>query len=416
MSGAQSDISVLLPAARVNLFARNKDTVEAFRALQKDWRFARVTLDVSEGSVTEAATFYESYESPELVIVETDTIDGSFVEQLEILASNCAQGTSAIVIGPVNDVNLYRRLVAMGVNDYLVRPVTTHSLANDIGKSLITKMGAAGSHLIAVIGAKGGVGVSALTIGMAWGVSESLGQKTIILDAAGSSSSLSVGLDTEPVATLADAVKAVAGNKVDQITRMIHKSSERLFVLSSGGDAMLDNGVDAERYEGLLDYLMGIYPVVLVDLSSSSPAVRRAVLAKAQETIVVTTPTLPSLRAARTLMGEISQLRGGGKDDRGVDLVVNMVGISGKHEVPKSHIEKALEHKPAAIIAFAPDLFLKTEGEAKRLNTEKDGAAIVADLVALAQKTVPKIGNDAEAATEEKSGGLGGLLGKLKKS
>src|SRR5690606_23129711 len=109
---------------------------------------------------------------------------------------------------PVNDVNLYRKLIGMGVSDYLVKPVQQEELSNDIAASLIERIGASGSRLIVMMGAKGGVGTTVLSEGLAWGLSEDLGQKTFFLDAAGGWSTLPVGMDFEPATTLADALRA----------------------------------------------------------------------------------------------------------------------------------------------------------------------------------------------------------------
>lgn len=411
---SDSYTSVLLPAAEIALFTKDPDSRQAFEALGADWRFARVVLTVHEGDVDAAAAMYKSAASPALVIVQTDDIDNGFSEKLESLAGSCSEGTSAIVVGPVNDVNLYRRLVGMGVSDYLVKPLKTAQLASDIAATLIEQIGASGSRLIVLMGAKGGVGTTSLAEGLAWGVSEKLGQKTFLLDAAGGWSSLSVGLNFEPSATLAEAARAAADGKADNLTRMIYKAGERLFVLSSGGDVMLDDSVDAGSYEALLDYLMAIYPVVILDLSGATAELKRTALTKAHEILLVTTPTLPSVRAARTLIQEIKELRG--NNDGNLDVLVNMQGFAPKHEVSKNQIEEGLERKPAAVIPFDPALFVKAESEGRKLTEAKPGAAIMDQILPLVTGILSLPGADAggEAGSAAKKGGLSGILTKLK--
>src|SRR5262249_39068953 len=153
-------------------YSRDRETLEAARNLINDWRFARVEIAVEEGDVDIAAAAYKEIASPDLVIVQTETIDEAFAKKLEELGAQCSEGTAAIVIGPVNDVYLYRRMIDMGISDYLVRPVKTDILADVIAKSLIERIGVTDSRLIAFVGAKGGVGTSALAQAAAWGVSE----------------------------------------------------------------------------------------------------------------------------------------------------------------------------------------------------------------------------------------------------
>lgn len=411
--GDKSYTSVLLPAARVALFTRDSATRATFEAIARDWRFARVDMQIHDGDAETAAQIYQGEASPALVIVQTDNIDDGFTQRLETLSAHCAEGTAAMVIGPVNDVNLYRKLIGMGVSDYLVRPVKQEAMADDIAASLIERIGATGSRLIATLGAKGGVGTTVLTEGLAWGVTETLGQKAFLLDGAAGWSTLAVGMNFEPSTTLADALRAAVDGKEDSLSRMMFKASERLTVLSSGGDVMLDDVVAPEHFEYFLDHIMMTYPVVLVDLSGAPARVKSAVLRKAHEILVVTTPTLPAVRAARTLLHEIRDLRGGADDN--IDVIINMHNLAPKHEVPKAQIEDGLERKVGAVIEFDPGLFVSTESAARKLTADKAGAAIVDAMLPLARKVLAIAGTPENVQEDDGRKGIGGLLSKLKK-
>jgi pilus assembly protein CpaE len=411
--GHRTATSVLLPAATVDLFIRDKATIEAARALIDDWRFARVTVSVEEGDVETAIQNYQQVPSPALIIIETDTTDESFTSRLEALSAYCAEGTNAIVISPVNDVNLYRRLTAMGIRDYLVRPVPTDILAETIASSLINLLGASESRLISVIGAKGGVGASSLAQAMAWGVSEQMGHKTFLLDAAGGWSSLGVTMGFEPQASLNEAVRAAVNKDHDSLKRMIFPASDKLKVLACGGETMLDAPVQAQQYETLLDVVMTANPVVIADLSSAIPSLKRTVLNRSHEIILVTTPTLSSLRFARTMMQEIKNLHGGSV--QGVDLVLNMQGCAPGKEISLSDISAALEHKPSVVIPYDSKLFIGAENEGKPLGGDKTASDIVNRLMPLARKVVNgPAAMDAASVKDAGSGMLGKFLGKLK--
>jgi pilus assembly protein CpaE len=408
-----SHTSVLLPGARVTLFTRDAETRAAFSAIAQDWRFARVTLDVIEGDVTTAIETYTSYASPDLVIIQTEEIADGFTDKIEALGGACSESTAAIIIGPVNDVNLYRRLVGMGVSDYLVKPIKSDILANDIAATLLKRIGATGSRLIALMGGKGGVGVSVAAQTISWATADILGQKTFLLDAAGGWSTLSVGMAFEPATTLADAAKAAVDHNEDALTRMIHQASDKLFVLSSGGDVMLEDNVSPQHYEVLLDYLMGIYPVVIVDLSQSVAALRRVVLTKANRILLMTVPTLPSVRATRTLLQEIKDLRGGSNE--AAEVVINMQGYSSKNEVSKSQIEQGLERRVSIVLPYDADLFAASESHARKLHQDKEGSQIVERLMKAVRSVLADTGSEIpKDEDEKKSGGIGNLLTKLK--
>jgi pilus assembly protein CpaE len=412
-----TETNTLLPAARVDIFIKDKETIDAARAISDDWRFARVNVNVEEGDVETAIMSYQEAKSPSLVIIETQSTGDDFIEKLGELSGHCEEETNAIVIGPVNDVTLYRNLTSMGVSDYLVKPVPLETLTEVIAKALIEQLGTSGSRLIGVVGAKGGVGTSSLTQALAWGISENLDQKTFLMDAAGGWSTLSVGMGFEASTTLQEAVRAAENDDEDTLNRMFHKANERLTVLASGSDSMLETSVTAAQYEHMIDLLMQSYPVVLVDLSGAIPSLKRAVLSKAHQTMIVSTATLPSLRAARTLIQELKLIHGG--DTSHIDLITNMVGVMPSKEVPKKDIAAALEHEPSALIPYDPPLFIGSENEGKKINASKSGKEIIDKLMPLAQKVVTgaPIASNTNNADDPVSQilnkvGLGSLLGK----
>lgn len=408
----RTETSILLPSATVDFFLKDKETIAAAQSLQNDWRFARVKIRVQEGGVETATKLYASSASPEIVMIETDTTEDSFIARLGELSGHCEEHTSAIVIGPENDVNLYRRLTSMGVSDYLVRPVPEETLGDVIAQTLIEKLGAAGSRLIAIVGAKGGVGVSSLAEALACGSSETLDQKTLLLDAAGAWSSLGVGLGFEPVASTAEAIKAVVAKDMDSLRRMLYSVSDKLSVLATGTEPMLEVAASIGQFEEILNTSMNSYPVVIADLSGAGPNLKKTILTRAHEIIVVSTPTLASLRSARALIQEIKKLHGGQASN--IDLVLNMVGMAPGKEVPKADIKAALDSEPEAVIAFDPKLFIGVENDGRRISLEKAGQDVIQKLLPMIQKVV--VAREAAVANDAADGSLlGGLLGKLKK-
>jgi len=213
--------AVLLPESSIAVFSKDQETLASARALESDWRFARVVVGVEDGDIGSAIQSYQEFESPDLLIVQTDVIDDAFTAKLEELAGHCDEGTSAIVIGPVNDVYLYRRMIDMGISDYLVKPIAADAMAEVCAKTLVDKMGAKGSRLIAYIGAKGGVGTSLLCQAAACGVSSFMDQKTFLLDTCGGWSTMSVGLGFEPATTMIEAARASDAQDEDSLNRMI---------------------------------------------------------------------------------------------------------------------------------------------------------------------------------------------------
>jgi pilus assembly protein CpaE len=375
--------ATLLPPARVDFFAPDLGTAETAQTLAKDWRFARVGIDIQREGIEGAIARYSQSPSPEVIVVETDDIGPAFIERLGVLAGVCAQGTDAVIIGPQNDVHLYRDLVGMGVRDYLVRPISFNEIAGIIIKSLVEKKGLGASRLVSIIGSKGGVGATAISQTLAVTLSETLEQKTVLLEMAGTVSTAGVALGLEPASTLSETVRIATTGTDDDLKRILQKSTEQLCVLISGGEASMSDRPDPDAAEGVVNRLMQKNPLVVVDLSCAAPAVQKRLISRSAHVVVVTTPVIAALRNARTLLSEIKSLRAGLGH---VDVVVNMTGAADGFEVGLSDIARVLEKEPAVRFSYAPKTFLQAEAAGKPASFDRFSADTQKGLMTLAAR------------------------------
>ncbi|HEX2752480.1 MAG TPA: type II secretion protein ATPase [Alphaproteobacteria bacterium] len=399
--------SILLPNARIVVFALDAGTSATAKKLADDWRFARVEVEIVDGGMEAAIERYSAAASPELILIETNDISENFTAQLEALAGVCAEGTDAVVIGPTNDVHLYRSLVGMGVRDYLVRPISDEDLVAVVAKSLVEKRGLSGSRLVAVMGAKGGVGTSVMAQSLAWLVAENLGQKTLLLDGAGARGTTGVAFGIEPSIGFGEAVRVGQSGSEDDLKRIIQSATDHLFMMVFGNEPLLADSPDADNVEALLDRVMKTYPVVVMDLSGASPAVQKRIMARAAEVIIVSTPHLTALRNGRALVNEVKHLRNG---LTAVDFIINKQSMPAVDEVPVADIKNLLGIEPAARIAYAPKIFMSAEMTGKPVGSTK--SEVLKDLLPLAKKAAGLAG--ASAAKKDDGFSLRKLLGKGK--
>lgn len=374
---------ILLPQSRVAIFANSESLIQVARTLAADWRFARVHFDIQKGDITTAVSAFGQQASPELVIVETADISDGFIDHLGALAGVCAQGTDAVVVGPKNDVHLYRSLIGMGVRDYLVLPVSEDDLTDVIAKTLLDKKGIAGSRLSVLIGGKGGVGVTSLAQSLALMTAEDLSHKTLLTDAAGSSGTLGIAFGLEGGGGYNEVIRVGTSGGEDDLKRLLQKAHDNLSILLSGGDGMMADHTDADGVEKLLQRMMQTYPLTVFDASGASHTVQKRLLTLAGHITLVTAPMLPVLRNTRALLSEIKALRGGVSH---IDLVVNMQGIAGSDDVPTRDIRTALELEPAVTISYQPKIFAQADATQKPVVTGKNSAELRRLLMPLARR------------------------------
>lgn len=413
-----SDTSVLLPSSSIAVFSTEENSRTVASNLGNDWRFARVNIETVNGGLDDAILYYSSHASPDLIVIQSDIIDEAFTEKLGDLAGHCSEGTDAVIVGPDNDVQLYRKLISMGVSDYVVRPLEVDVFAEVVAKTLINKLGVSGSRLIVTMGSKGGVGVSTMSQALALGLSELHKQKTLLIDAAGGWSPNTVSLGLEPSTTLKEASKAAMKGDQDSIDRMILSVDEKLSILASGGDVMLDPTIEREGLEQLLNMVMASYPVVIFDASGATPELKKAAVMMAHKTLIFTTPGIFSLRMARTLMSEVKDVRDisdEGENKNLMSLILNQKGIQGKQEIGSKEIEEMLDQKIESIIEFQPELFASIKAQGKKITSETEGRVIAERLVKTLHSVIPGLSNTSseEQKPSESNSGIGGMLKKL---
>ena len=405
---SQDITATLLPTSRIDFYVLDEATAATGSSLTEDWRFARVGVQVTKGGIEAAVAAYSQVASPDMIIIETDDISENFIAQLGQLAGVCAPGTDAVIVGPMNDVHLYRNLVSMGVRDYLVRPVALDDLVKVIAKAITDKHGLSASRLITVLGAKGGVGTTTVAQVLAWSISDRYKQKTLLMDAAGSAGSLGVALGVEPASSFTEAVRIGGSGTEDDMKRITQSISDQLSLLVCGGEPILTDSPDADGVETLVNRVMQKYPVLVLDLSGAAPGVQKRMLSRANNVLVVTTPMLPSLRNCRTLLNELRNLRAGFRE---YDVIINMRGMAGSEEVSDKDIKTALDLDPSARIPYAPKVFAGGEVSGKPVAQNRGSAEVIKPIEALAQRIIGGIEKEA-AGKKDGRGFLKMLKGK----
>ena len=72
--------------------------------------------------------------SPAILMVDLSE-SGDPLNDINALAEVCEPGTVVIAIGQVNDVRLYRDLVASGIHDYLLKPLSAGQLRDALNQA-----------------------------------------------------------------------------------------------------------------------------------------------------------------------------------------------------------------------------------------------------------------------------------------
>ncbi len=317
---------------------------------------------VHKGTIREAIQYLKKHPSPEVLLVELPSQEEAS-ELLDALADVVAAGTKVITIGTVNEYSFYCWLTDIGIFAYLLRPLSVATLEATYLKSKVStthvKSEKPPAKLIAVMGARGGVGASTVAINLASIIAEQTKKQTALIDLDPQEGSIALALDIEPCRGFRDVLEKP--DRIDSLflDRVMGKIGKYLSVMSAE-EAISDKLVMNENAaQPLLDELRAKYDYVVLDVPRHLTHFSQACMIKADFTVLVVEMTLLSLRDTLRMQ---EAMQGAWKMKPPV-VVANKMGFAKGHEVPLLDFEKGTHCKVVSQVSFSPDIFMPMEQE-----------------------------------------------------
>jgi len=343
-----------VPRISIHAFCEFPDTGAALQRAGGDRRLSKAHLLVELGGIDAAVAHYRGQVTPNLLIVETKLHGADALAELDRLAEVCDPSTKVIVVGRSNDVELYRELMRRGASEYLVAPLSPLQLIEVISGLYLDPGAAPIGRVVAVVGARGGVGSSTLSHNIGWCIAEELGINTTIIDLDLPFGTVGLDFNDEASQGIADALSAPERLDDVLLDRLLLKRGDHLSLFTA--PAALEREYDAspDSYEAVIDAVRQTIPCVILDLPHGwQPWIKAALLA-ADDVVIVATPDLTSLRNAKNI---IDLVKGARPNDAPPRLVINQVGVPKRPEIPAKDFAETMGVDPAAVIGFEPALF-----------------------------------------------------------
>ncbi|HKU04650.1 MAG TPA: AAA family ATPase [Bradyrhizobium sp.] len=345
----------IAPAPRVSVqaFCETVETAAAVQSAGEDRRLGKAHLKIQMGGMVAAIEAYRSAPTPNVIILETESRN-NILTGLDQLASVCDAGTRVVVIGRVNDVALYRELVRRGVSDYLIAPVATLDVVRSVCGLFSAPEAKSVGRIVAIVGAKGGVGASTLAHNIAWAIARDLALDSVVADLDLAFGTAGLDYNQDPAQGIADAV--FSPDRVDTafIDRLLSKCTDHLSLLAAPAtlDRVYDFGDDA--FDAIFDTLRSSMPCIVLDVPHQWSGWTKRALISADDILIVASPDLASLRNTKNIFDLLKAAR---PNDRAPLYCLNQVGIPKRPEIAATEFAKAIESHPIATIPFEPQLF-----------------------------------------------------------
>src|ERR1700691_2587248 len=346
----------IAPAPRVSVqaFCETVETAAAIQAAGEDRRMAKAHLRIQMGGLTAAVEAYHSSPTPNVIILESEHRDEDILGGLDQLANYCDAGTRVAVIGRMNDVTLYRELVRRGVSDYLIAPVSTLQIVRSVCGLFSAPDAKPVGRVIAVVGAKGGVGASTVAHNVAWAISRDLALDSVVIDLDLAFGTAGLDYNKDPLQGIANAV--FSSDKPDSafIERLLAKCTDHLSLLAA--PATLERVYDFgdQAFDAIFDTLRMSTPCIVLDIPHQWSGWTRRALIGADDILIAAEPDLANLRNTKNML---SMLKAARPNDRPPLYCLNQVGMSKRPEISTREFAKAIEGPPLASIPFDPKMF-----------------------------------------------------------
>ncbi|WP_380872184.1 hypothetical protein ACFB49_31330 [Sphingomonas sp. DBB INV C78] len=371
---------------------------------------------VSKGGLRNAVQSLSVSASPGILFVDMSE-SGDPLNDINSLAEVCEPGTVVIAAGQVNDVRLYRDLVASGIQDYLLKPFNPDQLRDAFANAQMTLAGPRNGEAVvdrphlstAFIGVRGGVGASTLASSTAWLFGAKLGRTAALLDLDIHFGTGALALDLEPGRGLTDAIENPSRIDGLFIERAMVKANDKLAVLSAEAPISQPLLSDGSAFHQLQEELRTSFECTVVDLPRSMLIQHPHLVHDVQAVVVVTEFTLAATRDTIRLL---SWLKSNAPQAR-VIVVANRMPVAGVPEIGRKDFESSIERAVDYVLPYDQ----KTAAQAAKLGkplAEVGKTAKLGPVMGEIANQLVAIVDGGEAPAKSSGKSLMGKLGDLK--
>ncbi|KML48066.1 fimbrial protein [Burkholderia cepacia] len=300
---------------------------DVIRRVAQDLSIARAHLQT--GTCDDAIRLLQQQErSPrQLVIDVSDSVLP--VSDLMRLADVCDPSVRVVAIGTQNDVGLFRNLLGIGVQDYIVKPLTVELMRRALTATESVVQVRTGK-IVSFVGARGGVGTTTIAVSLARCLTGEKRRRVAYIDLNlhGGGANSMLGLSSNN--GLVELLNMEQRPDDALFDRMFVTKGDRLHVLSAelayGADVPLSDGAIAR----LVDMLKDRFHYVLFDVGSGAGKLLEDALEVSDLAYVVADRSVHAAYESARLARFVQELPG----ERQLSMVLNnpLAPVAGRVE------------------------------------------------------------------------------------
>ncbi|WP_373086970.1 AAA family ATPase [Sneathiella sp.] len=301
-----------------------------------------------DGGITAALNRIEPGNSPKVVLADISSStdpDGEITRLIRKIGPH----NTLIIVGDSNDVGEFRKMIALGAKDYLVKPLTVEVLKDaveNIDRQSQALQTAQSGRLTVLVGVRGGVGATTIATNLAWIMANEEKLSTALLDLDLHFGTTTLSLDIETGGGFREALENP--HRLDKLflDSALVKDGDYLAVL--GTEEPIDELVDIseESIDALIGEISQDYNQVIVDLPRHLLPTQGALLASADTVILVSDQSLAGIRDINRITQAMTSLSTKGR----IIKLISRVGVDRTAQVSKADFERGLNEKVDYVI------------------------------------------------------------------
>ena len=345
----------IAPAPRVSVqaFCETEQTAAAVRSAGEDRRLAKAHLTTKMGGVAAAVESYNTVPTPNVIILETEART-DILAGLDELAGVCDPGTRVVVIGNTSDTAPYRELVRRGVSDYVIGPVRPLDVVRSICGLFSASEAIPVGRVIAIVGAKGGVGASTVAHNVAWAIARDLALDSVVIDLDLAFGTAGLDYNQDPAQGIANAVFSPDRLDSTVMERLLAKCTDNLSLLAAPATLERVYDLGEQAFDAIFDTLRMTTPCIVLDVPHQWSGWTRRILVGADDILIVAEPDLANLRNTKNMLNMLKAAR---PNDRPPLYCLNQVRMPKRPEIDARGFLKTIESPPIASIPFDSRMF-----------------------------------------------------------
>ncbi len=306
--------------------------------------------------------------TPKTLVVDFGD-DEYLINGVSQLADVCDPHVQVFVVGSVNDLNLYRALIEVGVAEYLLHPLTADALTSAL-RSLDEKLSepsTAGvgnepgvtAPVVGIVPVRGGAGASTVAANLAW-VSAQASRETVLIDMNITFGTQALLFDVDPGGGLTDAMNSP--ERLDDlfVKRAAIKVRENLRIIAAEADIATREVANVPALRTLISHVRGSTSALVVDLPRNLVQSEPEISDVLDKVVLVSTPTLVAMRDST----RISNLLRSHRPDIDIEVVLNKCGAVPRYQLESKTFVEGIGHKILAELPFDAKTSAAAEAQA----------------------------------------------------